>query len=202
MALLTVHPIDIDERIAREVSSHADRRVERVAGAVTWGADEHVLLALVALGWILTRAAPEPQRRLGTHVLACSLSTTLLPHIMKLFIDQKRPDRLTIKGHLRGIPLSGNAEDAFPSGHALHVGALASAATLLPAKYRNAIWATGAVLVTTRIVLLAHWFTDVVAGLALGVGVERGTRLFTKPVSLAGGNRRQREKPYRKSSRI
>src|ERR1700722_13709723 len=184
MALLTVHPIDIDERIAREVSSHADRRVERVAGAVTWGADEHVLLALVALGWILTRAAPEPQRRLGTHFLACSLSTTLLPHIMKLFIDQERPDRLTISGHLRGIPLSGKAEDAFPSGHALHVGALASAANLLPTKYRNAIWATGTVLVTTRIVLLAHWFTDVVAGLALGVGVERGVRFFTKPISL------------------
>src|ERR1700734_3879391 len=193
MALLTLQPTSIDKRIARDVSSHADRRVERVAGAVTWGADEHVLLALVALGWILTRAAPEPQRRLGTHVLACSLSTTLLPHIMKLFIDQKRPDRLTIKGHLRGISLSGKAEDAFPSGHALHVGALASAATLLPAKYRNVIWATGAVLVTTRIVLLAHCFTDVVAGLALGVGVERGIRALTNPKSVASDKLNYRE---------
>jgi len=184
MALLTVHSTNIDQRIAREVSSHTDPRIERVAGAVTWGADEHVLLALAALGWLLTRSAPEPQRRLGTHVFACSLSTAVLPHIMKLFIDQERPDRLTISGHLRGIPLSGKAEDAFPSGHALHVGALASAANLLPTKYRNAIWATGTVLVTTRIVLLAHWFTDVVAGLALGVAVERGVRFFTKPISL------------------
>jgi membrane-associated phospholipid phosphatase len=120
---------------------------------------------------------------------------------MKLFIDQERPDRLTIKGHLRGIPLSGNAEDAFPSGHALHVGALASAATLLPAKYRNAIWAAGTVLVTTRIVLLAHWFTDVVGGLALGIGVERGMRFLTKPFPLTDGNRSQRAKPYRKFSR-
>ena len=99
---------------------------------------------------------------LGTHFLACSMAT-LLPHIVKLFVNQERPDRLTIKGHLRGIPLSGNAEDAFPSGHALHVGGLASAATMLPVKYRNAIWAGGTMLVTTRIVLLAHWFTDVVA---------------------------------------
>jgi len=100
---------------------------------------------------------------------------------MKHFIDQERPDRLTIKGHLRGVPLSGKSSDAFPSGHALHVGALASAATLLPTKTRNAIWATGAVLVTTRIVLLAHWFTDVAVGLVLGVGVERCIRLVTKP---------------------
>jgi membrane-associated phospholipid phosphatase len=33
----------------------------------------------------------------------------------------------------------------------------------------------------TRIVLLAHWFTDVVVGLALAAGVERGLRLRTKP---------------------
>jgi membrane-associated phospholipid phosphatase len=40
----------------------------------------------------------------------------------------------------------------------------------------------------TRVVLLAHWFTDVLAGLALGVGVERGLRLVTKPTSFAARN--------------
>jgi undecaprenyl-diphosphatase len=190
MALLTIRPTDLDESIAREVSSHTDPRIEQMASVVTWGADEHVLLALAAFGWLLTRRAPEPRRRLGTHFLVCTVSTAVLPHILKNFIDQERPDRLTVEGHLRGIPLSGKAEDAFPSGHALHVGALASASTLLPAKYRNAIWATGALLVTTRVVLLAHWLTDVAAGLALGTAVERGIRLFTKPVPLAKGNRR------------
>jgi hypothetical protein len=182
MALLTLQPTSIDKRIARDVSSHTDRRVERIAGAVTWGADEHVLLVLAAAGWLFTRGLGERERRLGTHFLACSFATALLPHLMKLLIDQERPDRLTIRGHLLGIPLSGNAEDAFPSGHALHVGGLASAATLLPPKYRNVIWAAGMVLVTTRIVLLAHWFTDVLAGLALGVGLERGIRLLTQPI--------------------
>jgi membrane-associated phospholipid phosphatase len=186
MALLTVRPTRLDEAIAEEVAAHTDRPTERVTKALTWGADEHVLLALAAVGWILTRASPEPKRRLGTHVLACTLTTAILPHIMKVFIDQKRPDRLTIKGHLRGIPLSGKAEDAFPSGHALHVGALASAATLLPPKVRDAVWVAGTVLVTTRIVLLAHWFTDVVVGLALGVGVERGVRYLTKPAPVRG----------------
>jgi membrane-associated phospholipid phosphatase len=183
MALLTVQPTELDEEIALEVSSHTDRRVERIAAAATWGADEHVLLALAALGWVLTRGSPKLERRLGTHFLACSISTAVLPHLLKRLVNQERPDRLTIKGHLRGVPLSGNAEDAFPSGHALHVGALVSAATLLPAKYRNAIWATGTLLATTRVVLLAHWFTDVVAGLALGIGVERGIRFLTKPRS-------------------
>jgi membrane-associated phospholipid phosphatase len=203
MALLTVNPTRLDEAIARGVASHANRRLERGAKVLTWGADEHVLLALAALGWarpaalaqpslfrpVLTgRALPvDPQwRRTGTpagYARSC-LATAILPHIMKIFIDQERPDRLTIKGHLRGIPFSGKSEDAFPSGHALHVGALASAATLLSGKYRNAIWAIGTLLVATRIVLLAHWFTDVAAGLALGFGVERGIRHLTRPIPL------------------
>jgi membrane-associated phospholipid phosphatase len=192
MALLTVHPTRLDEEIAREVASHTDHRIEHGAQFLTWGADEHVLLAVAALGWILTRGAPAPERRLGNHFLACTLTTAVLPHIMKRFIDQERPDRLTIEGHLRGIPLSGKSEDAFPSGHALHIGAIASAATLLPPAIRNAIWAAGSVLVTTRIVLLAHWLTDVVAGLALGIGVERGMRFLTKPVPLATHNFQER----------
>jgi membrane-associated phospholipid phosphatase len=181
MAPVRIHQTRLDELIAREVASHTDCRLECGAKIVTWGADEHVLLGLATLGWILTRTAQEPTRRLGSHVLACSLVTTALPHIMKRFIDQKRPDRLTIKGHLRGIPLSGNAEDAFPSGHALHVGALASSATLLPTEVRAAVWGIGAVLVATRVVLLAHWFTDVLAGLAMGAVVERAVRTVTKP---------------------
>jgi membrane-associated phospholipid phosphatase len=187
MALITVYPTNIDERIARQVASRTNRRAERIAGAITWGADEHVLLALAAMGWIYTRGLGESEKRFGTHVFACSIASTLLPHIMKLLIDQERPDRLTISGHLRGVPISGNAKDAFPSGHALHVGGLASAATLLPPKYKSAIWALGAVLVATRVILLAHWFADILAGLALGVCVDRAIRPLTKPVCLKGG---------------
>jgi undecaprenyl-diphosphatase len=35
---------------------------------------------------------------------------------MKTTIDQTRPDRLTVRGHWRGVLLSGRARDAFPSG--------------------------------------------------------------------------------------
>ena len=60
-----------------------------------------------------------------------------------------------------------------------HVGALASAATALPPAQRNAIWAVGGGLVLTRIVLLAHWKSDVVAGLAVGAALERLLRCVT-----------------------
>jgi membrane-associated phospholipid phosphatase len=180
MALVTVHPFAFDETIAREVSSYTDPRIEHVAAALTWGADEHVVAGLAALGWLLSRRSPNPShRQVAKHALVCSLATAVLPHLMKGLINQERPDRLTVEGHLRGVPFSGNANDAFPSGHALHVGAAISAATLLPAKWRNAIWAAGVVLVGTRIVLLAHWTSDVVAGLAIGAGLERGLSKLT-----------------------
>lgn len=185
MASLTVRPTRLDEVVAAAIAAHTDRPIERAAQALTWGADEHVLLAAAAVGWLLTRGSNENARRLGTHFLACSLSTALLPHILKALVDQKRPDRLTIRGHLHGVPISGRSNDAFPSGHALHMGALASAATLLPSRWRDAAWTASVVLVGTRVVLLAHWLTDVVAGLALGAVLERGLRHVTKVATTA-----------------
>jgi len=186
MALIDVRPTELDKRVADAVAGHTDPRTERAAEALTWGADEHVLIAAAALGFLLTRRSQEPVRRFAAHVLACSLSTAVLPHILKTFINQQRPDRRTLTGHWRGVPFSGKAEDAFPSGHALHVGALASAATLLPSRTRNLVWAVSGLLVATRVVLLAHWVTDVLAGLSLGVAVERAIRPFTRPVPVDG----------------
>jgi membrane-associated phospholipid phosphatase len=187
MALITVRPTQLDKDIARGIARHADVPIERAAEVLTWGADEHLLIVAAMVGWLVTRKSEEPLRRLSTHFLLCSLSSAVLPHILKALIDQERPDRLTVSGHWRGVPFSGKSEDAFPSGHALHVGALASAATLLPPKTRNLVWATGALLVGTRVVLLAHWFTDVLAGLGLGVIVERLLRRMTKPMPIHGG---------------
>jgi undecaprenyl-diphosphatase len=104
-----------------------------------------------------------------------------LPHVLKTIVDQERPDRKPFAQHRRGIPYSGKPKDAFPSGHAVHMGALASFATLLPRHLRNGMWIAASILMTTRVVLLAHWVTDVVAGFATGVGLERSIRIVTHP---------------------
>jgi membrane-associated phospholipid phosphatase len=84
-----------------------------------------------------------------------------------------------VVGHVHGISFSGKREDAFPSGHALHMGALASAAGTLPAGPRRTIRALAVMLSLTRVVILAHWASDVVAGFALGAVLERLLRLWT-----------------------
>jgi membrane-associated phospholipid phosphatase len=98
---------------------------------------------------------------------------------MKLLVNQTRPDRTTVIGHVHGISFSGKREDAFPSGHALHMGALASAAGALPAGQRRIVRAVAVGLSLTRIVVLAHWASDVIAGFAVGAALERLLRTCT-----------------------
>ncbi|MCK1709228.1 MULTISPECIES: phosphatase PAP2 family protein [unclassified Bradyrhizobium] len=187
MALVEVRPTRIDTAIANEIAVHTNSGIERTAQTLTWGADEHVLLALAAAGWLYAHLVQPRQRRIANHVLTVSLATALLPHVLKSMFDQTRPDRLTVRGHQKGVPVSGQPRDAFPSGHAVHMGALASAAGLLPPTPRRVVRSVAVALSLTRIALLAHWTSDVVAGFALGAVVER----LVRPLTLAKSRSRQ-----------
>jgi membrane-associated phospholipid phosphatase len=179
MAVFTISPTATDIRIAKAISAHTDVPAEHTAEALTWGADEHVLIAFAAAWWLFSRNESCKQQTAANHVLITTLVASALPHFFKMVFDQLRPDRLTIRGHWHGVPLSGKSMDSFPSGHAMHVGALASAACQLPKASRNAIWMAGGALVATRVILLAHWASDVVVGLAIGVLTERLLRRLT-----------------------
>ncbi|TFV80088.1 phosphatase PAP2 family protein [Bradyrhizobium frederickii] len=179
MALVKVKPTRIDQAIASEIARDTNSGIEQAAQTLTWAADEHVLLALAAAGWLYAQIRRPEARPAANHVLAVSLASAVLPHLLKSLFDQIRPDRLTLLGHAHGVPISGRSRDAFPSGHALHMGALASAAGLLNSVPRRLVRSTAVALSLTRVVVLAHWTSDVVAGFALGVIVERLLRPFT-----------------------
>jgi undecaprenyl-diphosphatase len=179
MALYRVRPTRADIEIANAVSAYTSPQTETVAETLTWGADEHVLCALAVGWWLCARNGGARERRNSNHILLTTVAATVIPHVLKTIFDQVRPDRLTVRGHLHGVPFSGKRFDAFPSGHAIHVGALASAATVLAPAKRNLVWAVGAGLVATRIILLAHWTSDVVTGLAIGALTERLFRPWT-----------------------
>jgi membrane-associated phospholipid phosphatase len=176
---ITVRPTRADVAVARAIARDTSPAPEEIARALTWGADEKVLLVLAAADWLASRGRSEPLRRAGNHAALVTVVASLLPHGLKLFFDQTRPDRRTVIGHVHGISFSGKREDAFPSGHALHMGALASAAGALPAAPRRVIRTLAVGLSLTRVVVLAHWASDVVAGFALGAIVERVLRPWT-----------------------
>jgi hypothetical protein len=176
---ITVRPTEADILVARRIARNAAPVPEQVARALTWGADEKVLLVLAAAGWLASRGRSEPAQRACNHALLVTVAASLIPHGLKLLFDQTRPDRRTVIGHVHGASFSGKREDAFPSGHALHMGALASAAGGLRAGTRRTIRALAVGLALTRIFVLAHWASDVVVGFALGVVLERLLRVWT-----------------------
>jgi membrane-associated phospholipid phosphatase len=181
---VTVRPTSADRVIADGIAHHTAPAPEAIARAMTWGADEHVLLVLAAAGWLASRGRSEALQRAGNHALLVTVVASLLPHGLKALFNQTRPDRRTVLGHVHGISFSGKREDAFPSGHALHMGALASAAGTLPPGPRAAIRTFAVGVSLTRILVLAHWASDVAVGFALGVGLERVLRLWTgHPIS-------------------
>jgi membrane-associated phospholipid phosphatase len=176
---VTIRPTEADVAIARTVARTTGPAPQRLARALTWGADEKVLLALTVIGWLASRGAGEPMRRAANHAVLVAAAASLLPHGLKRVFDQTRPDRRTVVGHFNGISFSGKREDAFPSGHALHMGALASAAGALPAGPRRVVQTLAVGLSLTRVAVLAHWASDVVAGFAVGMALERFLRCLT-----------------------
>lgn len=178
MARVNIRSSRADRHIADALAAHTTPPLEETAGVVTWGADEKVLLALAVGAWLyaVRRPALHP---ITNHLLAVSLVSSTLPHLIKRSVDETRPNRLTVTGRLHGVPLSGRPRDSFPSGHALHMGALASAAGLAPEPERRLGRALAVILSATRVLLLAHWTSDVVAGFAGGVLLERLMRPIT-----------------------
>jgi undecaprenyl-diphosphatase len=184
---VTLPPTRVDIAVSRACARAATPATERVLGVVTWAADQKVVFGAAALFWIYARLRKrDPRVVREADRLLCSVALAGgLPHVFKRLVDRERPDRAVVHGPRHGIPKSGNAWDSFPSGHALHLGAAAgSIARLAPEPARRGVWPAAIALASVRVLLLAHYVTDVVAGLVLGAGLNKATALLparTKP---------------------
>jgi len=177
MARLIVRPTSFDRALANLVAHYAPARLERFSKKLTLLADERLLLAATLAAWGLARLSTSSAvRRNADHVALSVVATAIIPHLMKDCVAQTRPDR-HVHGPRHGIPKSGNRSDAFPSGHAMHMGAIASAISSMAPNWRWPTWTVAAIISATRIVLLAHWASDVLIGLGLGAMVELLLRL-------------------------
>jgi membrane-associated phospholipid phosphatase len=173
-APIAVPPTQTDIAVSRLLRKHAAPAEERAVKILTFAADEKPLLAASILYWLLTHAGGvQTSRSRANHLLLCTAASAALPHLLKHIFDRERPDRTQVHGPRQGIPRSGNAMDSFPSGHALHLGALAAGLARTASTPAAAFgWMSAFGLASTRLLLLAHYLTDVVAGLALGAALE------------------------------
>lgn len=169
-----IRAFPIDRRIARAIARHSSRRLEKPLKALTWLADEKLLLLLCCAYWLGSRSSPPSRQRDADHLLLTIGAAGMVSHVLKRIVAQERPDRVEIHGRRHGIPRSGKAFDAFPSGHAVHMSALAAALSRIVPQHRALIWGASMLIALTRVALLAHWASDVIVGGALGIGIEQG----------------------------
>jgi membrane-associated phospholipid phosphatase len=170
-------PSAADCAVARLCLRHANPTLERAVGVITWLADEKAVLAAAAVVWMASRSGRhDVERREAERMLGSVILAGLVPHIFKYLVRRERPNRSLIKGSRKGVPRLGNAWDSFPSGHAVHLGAIAgSLARMLPRPWRPTVWLASGALAASRVVLLAHYPTDVLAGWGLGVLLNKAT---------------------------
>jgi membrane-associated phospholipid phosphatase len=173
---IEIPPTGLDRATARAVARHVDPPLERALQTATWAADEKVLLVATVLAWGYLRLTRQDEHtRCEADRMLCSVSIAgLLPHLFKHVVARTRPDRTTVHLFRHGIPKSGSSSTSFPSGHAVHLGALAVPAWhLAPPALRPLIAPLLLGLGATRVALLAHFPTDILAGFGIGALLDQ-----------------------------
>jgi undecaprenyl-diphosphatase len=132
---------------------------------ITMLGDTAVLLPTALL--LIAALAANRQWALGATVAAASLAGTAFVPLFKTLVQRPRP-----------VPMYQGADGfSFPSGHStlatIIIGALALILSqVLPARFRGWVYAGTAALIAlialSRVYLLAHWPSDVLAGLLFG----------------------------------
>jgi len=173
-APIVLPPSRADVAVGRLCLKNANPQLECALQVVSLLADEKAVLAAAAAIWIASRRRRNEERREADRLMVSVMLAGAVPHLFKLLVRRRRPDRSLVKARRNGIPRSGNAWDSFPSGHAVHMGAMAgSVARLAPQWLRAFVWPVLATLAATRVALLAHYLSDVVAGWTMGLLINR-----------------------------
>jgi membrane-associated phospholipid phosphatase len=173
--VVRVPPTSTDVAVAQLIEQHVTPEDAAVLRALTWLADEKLIIATAAAAWGMLRCVQcsAETRRRTDHILLSACGASVLAHLLKHLLNRTRPDRTVVPKDRHGLPRSGNPNDSFPSGHALQLGAVGMALSrVAPMPLRVLIWPTAAALLGTRLGLLAHYPTDVLVGLALGLALE------------------------------
>lgn len=122
----------------------------------------------------LARTAEERCRALFVSMLGCYAfiaiaGSGLAANLLKRAFGRARPDQFSDAGAFDFLPFANSARfESFPSGHATTIGALMMIAALIAPRYRLGFVIAGLWLGMTRVMVGAHYPSDVVAGLGFG----------------------------------
>ncbi|AUX78268.1 MULTISPECIES: phosphatase PAP2 family protein [Sinorhizobium] len=109
-------------------------------------------------------------RRLGAYFLLTIGTASVLVHGLKLLIGRARPELFAEYGAYSLTPFTGSgAFESFPSGHSTAAGAFFGAFAMLTPRLRPLFLILALLIGVSRVVVGAHYPSDVAAGLLLGL---------------------------------
>lgn len=112
-------------------------------------------------------------------VLAAILTSGIAANILKWGLGRGRPGVMTGDATVTFAPIATSADWAsFPSGHATTIVALGLALGFLIPRWRVALLSVALWVAASRVIVGAHWASDVVAGIALGTACVFALRLW------------------------
>lgn len=153
----------------------------RVArGTTNLGKSWWILLGtglLIMVGLIVMRKAlTGATQRLGksiamvsTYIFSSVALAGLTANLAKRLIGRARPEFFSHEGIFGRSMFSGADFESFPSGHSTTAGALAGCLAIVFPRARVPILLAGALMAITRVIVGAHFPSDVVAGFGYGI---------------------------------
>ena len=139
-------------------------------GVVLWPSGLIVLAALLLKPRLSSLAEPLRRVMLGALLLFIAVALAGLANdAIKIIAGRARP-HLWLQGDISGFHVwrFGSDYASFPSGHtATSVAAAIAAGALFP-RWRPAFWAFAVLIAVSRIVLDAHYVSDVIGGATVG----------------------------------
>ncbi len=145
-----------------------------------FGKDTYVLTALLLALVIVALVVPRSRENLRSRLLGVGtrieylflavLIPVLAGEVIKWFVGRGRPFVGGKADAFNFVPFNGTeAHFSFPSGHSITAFALAFAISAIWPRTRLVMFVYAVMIVFTRLVLLAHHPSDVVAGAVIGV---------------------------------
>lgn len=108
--------------------------------------------------------------RLFSYFFVTIGSASALVHLLKTLIGRARPEMLAELGAYSLTPFTGNTVfESFPSGHSAAVGSFFGAFALLVPRLRPLFLAGALLIGMSRVIVGAHYPSDVAAGLLVGL---------------------------------
>ena len=108
--------------------------------------------------------------RLPLYFLATTGATSALVHLVKLLVGRARPELFAQHGAYSLTPFAyDDLYSSFPSGHSAAVGAFFGAFSMLAPRLRPLFLLGALTIGVSRVIVGAHYPSDVAAGLLLGL---------------------------------